>query len=282
LGDRIVPRTGLIAVVTVTVLTAIIFTIDPKLDLTISALFFDPVRRIFPAQSDGLLAGLRFVTSWTVAIAIAIPGMSMIGKMLFPSRPAFVPGRAMLLILMSIAIGPGLLVNAGLKEYWNRPRPGLVTEFGGPMTFKPWWDGSGACQRNCSFVSGESAAAFAMLAPAALMPAPWRWTAIGAATVFGTLMASLRVVFGGHFFTDVMFAAALSAMLVWTLHGWLYRWQPLRWSDERIENALGEAGRLAHAGLIGIGRRLAAFAGAVAAIAGSLFGRALGAAPRRG
>lgn len=275
-------RLGLAVIVAVTVLTAIVFALHPQLDLTISAMFFDPVRRTFPAQGDRFLAGFRFVTSWVIVIAIAIPCISLIGKMLFPMRPALVRGRAMLLVLLSIALGPGLLVNAGLKEHWNRPRPGAVTEFGGPFAFKPWWDASGQCRNNCSFVSGESAAAFAMLAPAALAAAPWRLAAIGAAMTFGTLMALLRVVFGGHFFTDVVFAGALSAMLVWTLHGWLYRWTPRRWSDEKVEQALGDVGHAIRAGLAAAGERLAAVLVQTATAAGSLFGRALGVAPRRG
>jgi membrane-associated phospholipid phosphatase len=198
------------------------------------------------------------------------------------SRPALIPGRAMLLILMALTLGPGLLANAGFKENWNRPRPGVVQEFGGPMTFKAWWDTSGECPRNCSFVSGESAAAFAMLAPAALVGGPLRLIAIAAATLFGALIAFLRVMFGGHFFTDVVFAAALSAFVVWTLHGWLYRWQPLLWSDRRIEDALGDAGRHGREALIALGRRLAAIANAIIGGVGARFGRALGAAHRRG
>jgi membrane-associated phospholipid phosphatase len=273
---------GLFVIVATTAVTAIVFTLDPNLDLAISAQFFDPVRRIFPAQSDWFLAGFRFVTSWAIVLATVIPAIAMLGKMLFPSRPALLPGRAMVFILTTIAVGPGLLVNAGFKDNWNRPRPGAVREFGGAMTFKPWWDASGQCRRNCSFVSGESAAAFAMLAPAALAAAPWRLIAVGAAILFGVLMASLRVVFGGHFFTDVVFAGALTALLVWTLHGLLYRWWPLMWPDGRIEDALADAGRHGRAAFIAAGQRLAAFGAAIAAAVGSRFGQRAGAASRHG
>ncbi len=276
-----VSHVGLGVIAIATVLTALVFTLYPELDLAISAAFFDPARGIFPAQNDRFLAGFRFVTSWAIAIGIAIPVIALIGKMLFPSRPALLPGRAMLLILMSIVLGPGLIVNAGFKENWSRPRPGVVQEFGGAMTFKPWWDTSGQCPRNCSFVSGESAAAFAMLAPAALVSAPWQMTAITVATVFGALMGFLRVMFGGHFFTDVLFAGALSAMLVWTLHGWLYRWRLRTLSDSMIEDALGDAGRHARAGIVAIGQRLGAVRGLVVSGIGSRPGRASGAASRR-
>jgi lipid A 4'-phosphatase len=281
LGERFVSRLGLVVIVAVTLLTAIVFAVNPKLDLTISAMFFEPLRRTFPAQGDWFLAGFRFATSWVIVIAIAIPSISLIGKMLFPARPALVPGRAMLLILLSIAIGPGLLVNAGLKEHWNRPRPGAVKEFGGPFVFKPWWDASGQCRSNCSFVSGESAAAFAMLAPATLVAGPWRVAAIGAAMVFGTLMALLRVVFGGHFFTDVVFAGALSALLVWLLHGWLYRWMPRQWSDAKLEQALADTGYMIRDGLAALGGRFAAVRIWIVSAAGDLLSRAFGPAPRR-
>ena len=79
---------GLIVIVATATVTAIVFTLYPGLDLAISAVFFDPDRRIFPAQGDGFLAGFRFVTSWTVAVAIAIPAISLIGTM---SRPAMSP-----------------------------------------------------------------------------------------------------------------------------------------------------------------------------------------------
>lgn len=106
-------------------------------------------------------------------------------------------------------------------------------------------------------------------------------TAIGAATLFGAMMGFLRVAFGGHFFTDVLFAGALSAMLVWTLHGWFYRWHPRVLSDRRIEDALGDTGRLARAGVATIREWLGSAGSAMAAGVGSRFGRAPTTASRR-
>jgi hypothetical protein len=99
--------------------------------------------------------------------------------------------------------------------------------------------------------------------------------------LFGVLMGFLRVAFGGHFFTDVLFAGALSALLVWTLHGWLYRWRSQMLSDRKIEDALGDAGRHARAGFAVVGQRLGAAGSVVAAGIGSRIGRATGAASRR-
>jgi len=45
------------------------------------------------------------------------------------------------------------------------------------------------------------------------VPAPWRAAAIGAAAAFTFTMSTLRVAVGGHFFTDVLFGA-LTTMLI--------------------------------------------------------------------
>ena len=55
---------------------------------------------------------------------------------------------------------PWLMANVTLKEYWARPRPIAVVQFGGNEPFVPWWDPRGDCTANCSFVSGEVTEAF--------------------------------------------------------------------------------------------------------------------------
>ena len=107
-------------------------------------------------------------------------------------------GRAVIFLIATIAIGPGLIVNLGLKDHWHRPRPVHTQEFGGPDAFRPWYDDRGACKKNCSFVSGEAATGFWMVAPASVLPPPWRTPAIVAAFVFGVCSSLLRMAFGGH------------------------------------------------------------------------------------
>jgi membrane-associated phospholipid phosphatase len=62
-------------------------------------------------------------------------------------------------------------------------------------------------------VSGEAATAAWMFGPAMLVPAPWRGAALAAAAVFTAVMSALRMSVGAHFFTDVLFGA-LSTMLI--------------------------------------------------------------------
>ena len=123
-------------------------------------------------------------------------------------------GAALLMLATSLALGPGVLVNVGLKDHAHRPRPIQVTEFGGPFVFRPFYRFDGACHRNCSFVSGEGSSAAWVLAPALLAPPPWRVVSITAALVFGAAPSLLRMAFGGHVTADSLFAALFSWIVI--------------------------------------------------------------------
>lgn len=44
--------------------------------------------------------------------------------------------------------------------------------------------------------------------------------------------------FGGHFFTDVSIAGLVTFLVIWLLHGIIYRWASTRTTDDRIDAAL--------------------------------------------
>lgn len=113
-------------------------------------------------------------------------------------------GRRLAFLALSLALGPGLLVDGVLKDHVHRPRPVEVREFGGRLDFQPYYQLAGPCPRNCSFPSGEAAAAFWLVAPASLAPLPLRPLLTAAALLFGAATGFLRVSFGGHFLSDVI------------------------------------------------------------------------------
>ena len=43
---------------------------------------------------------------------------------------------------------------------------------------------------------------------------------------------------GGHFVSDVIFAGVFTFLIIWVVHGLLYRWPRTRLSDEAIERAI--------------------------------------------
>jgi lipid A 4'-phosphatase len=230
-------RTGLVIALAVAGIVGVLFAWHPEWDLAISRLFYDADKHDFPLTFVRGLYRLREGAQWAVAAIAAPAALALVAKLVLPRRRMLIPARAVVFLLGTLMIGPGLLVNVTLKDYWPRSRPIDVPQFGGGETFTPWWDPRGGCAKNCSAVAGEASGAFWTLAPAALMPPQWRPLAYAGAIAFGAAVGALRIAFGGHFFTDVIFAGVLMFLVVWIMHGLLYRWrtQP---GDETLERAL--------------------------------------------
>lgn len=193
--------------------------IFPGIDLTVSGWFFDPATTSFPARHapfhewirrsmpSFLFAGLGYlVLIWAVGEWLKRPILGM-------------TRRAMAFLVLSLALGPGLIVNVLFKDTWGRPRPSTIAEFGGPNTFVPAMIFSDQCDTNCSFTSGHGALGFWPLALALLAPRPWRRLAVAAALAFGAVVGYVRIAQGGHFLSDTVFSAAITLGIVW----WLFR-----------------------------------------------------------
>jgi lipid A 4'-phosphatase len=231
-------RTGLVVALALALVIGLVFGIYPELDLKLAALFYDGAQKIFPMKLNAAAAFARDAAMW-VAWALVLPAIvTILAKFVRPDRPMLMSGRAAIFLLVTIILSAGVLTNLTFKSYWGRPRPVVVTEFGGDQQFVPWWDPRGACARNCSFFSGEGATAFWTYAPAALVPPAWRPLAYAAATVFGVVTSGLRMAFGGHFFTDVAIAGLVSFLVIWLAYALIYRWAATRLTDEAVDAAL--------------------------------------------
>jgi membrane-associated phospholipid phosphatase len=156
---------------------------------------------------------LRLAPHWLLGGLVAL----WLGRRLRWSRLPAPSGLAIAFLAASLTIGPGLIVNLGLKDHSHRPRPVHVVEFGGEQAFRPWYRFDGECRKNCAFASGEAASGFWMLAPALLAPPPWRAAAVAGALVYGLATSALRVAFGGHFLSDVLFGGLIAAIVVLAL-----------------------------------------------------------------
>jgi lipid A 4'-phosphatase len=231
-------RTGLVIALGIAAVVGAVFAVYPELDLAIARPFYDVAQQDFSLRFHSTLAWLRSESMWVVTALIAPAVVALVVKLLLPFTRMLMSGRAVVFLIATLILGPGLFVNVVMKDHWPRSRPIDVPEFNGSERFVPWWDPRGACPKNCSFVAGESAGAFWTLAPATLAPPPWRPLAYAAAVVFGAAVGALRIVFGGHFFTDVVFAGISMFLIVWLIHGVVYRWRATRLSDAAVEQAL--------------------------------------------
>jgi lipid A 4'-phosphatase len=231
-------RTGLLITLAVAVGVGFVFGIWPDLDLKLAALFYDPGRNGFWRAPDPTFMRLRNAGIWLTTLIAAAAVLAVLVKLVRPSMPMLIPGRAVVLMLATLALAPGLLANVVLKEHWGRPRPIDVAEFKGDEHFRSWWDPRGDCARNCSFVAGDATGAFWTLAPAVVVPPAWRMLAVGVALAFGAGVGVLRMAAGAHFFSDVVFAGVFTFLLIWLTHGLIYRWRRTRISDETVERAI--------------------------------------------
>ena len=245
-------RTGLIIALAVGAVVGLVFGLYPQLDLAIARPFHgivDANHNVFAARFWPRMMLVHLVMLRAGFLLVVPAVVALVVKLILPRRKMLMSGRAVVFLIATMALGPGLLVNVALKDHWGRPRPVEVAQFGGPYHFVAWWDPRGDCPKNCSFVSGDVSTAAWTLAPAALAPPQWRALAYGAALVFTGAMAAMRIVAGGHFFTDTLFAGVFTYLLIWLAYALIYRWPRTRLDDERIERVIGRIGLGCTAGL---------------------------------
>ncbi len=119
--------------------------------------------------------------------------------------------RPALFLVLLLALGPGLLVNVIFKDNYGRARPSELQEFGGNLTHNHVWEfGNGG--RNSSFPSGHAAIAFYLMAPWFLYrhsnrPQALFFLVVGLA--WGSLIGATRMLQGGHYLTDILWAAGM-------------------------------------------------------------------------
>jgi lipid A 4'-phosphatase len=195
------------------VLSAAVFQFWPGVDLAVSGWFFTPGKGFALAGSAAvnlLREAIWWMSNLMVVFAIIAVVAALAGKPFFDLR------RAVLILLLYL-IGPVLLADGVLKRFWGRARPGNVEDFGGTQHFTPPLIPADQCMSNCSFVSGEGAAAaalaiaFLLIAPTVrqrVSPAVFRLY-VGLSVAVPLTGMALRVMLGRHFLSDTIFAALL-------------------------------------------------------------------------
>lgn len=197
-------------------LTAL-FLVFPRLDIWVSGLFYEPGLGFVHARgwfAEFVRKGLPVVLFGALLFIVLL----WLAGRLFGQRFLGIDGRVTLFLASSLAIGPGLIVNTLLKENWGRARPSQIRDFGGDAVYTPPWLLTDQCDGNCSFTSGHGALGFWVVAFAFLVPRRHRATAMAAALVFGSGVAFVRIIQGGHFLSDTLWSAVIVISVTWALH----------------------------------------------------------------
>lgn len=114
-------------------------------------------------------------------------------------------------LVLSAILGPGLIANGLLKEYWGRPRPRELVDFGGRSNFEPVLSIDPSSE-GLSFPCGHATMGFFFLAFYFLLRRSrpeWARVAVFGALAAGGLMGIARMTQGAHFFSDAVWAAVV-------------------------------------------------------------------------
>lgn len=198
---------------------AVFFLLLPEVDLWVSGWFYTPEAGFFLTHTWWCRLVYRGVEVFTTAFIITMIGL-LLASILARQRLRFLNTRKIVYLLLVLALGPGLLVNALFKEHWGRARPNNIEAFGGAAVFSPAWIITDACNRNCSFVSGHAAMGFYLIAPALL--ARRRRIMLTGAFAAGSLTGAVRIIQGGHFLSDVVFAGFIVYATAVVLHACMF------------------------------------------------------------
>lgn len=210
-----------------TLLACLLFAIWPELDLITSGWFYLPEKQAFMLWRDdwllfvpyilfprlGQLLALGVIACWLYGLWRRWQGASLQAYRLFFG-----------FFIASALIGQVAIVGQGLKEHYGRSRPIDVQPFNGEKRFTPALQPADQCETNCSFVSGHVAEAAFMMVFGWLGPlrARRRWLKIAA--VLSAIMIVARMIPGGHFLSDGVFAFLITYWSLW-LTELLFRWR---------------------------------------------------------
>ena len=221
------PATAVLALIVAWFALLAAFYLHPSLDVEVSSFFFtgplcqaalpDFVCGYFPLRRLQVVEHVRqilYVLPYAAAALIVVVGASGFFSREIRKR---IPMGRLVVAIVSLCLGPGLIVNGFLKSYSGRPRPVQTSVFGGPFDFAAAGTFVGECAKNCSFVSGEASGAGWMLCLLFLLPSRIRlW--VGPPLVAGSLiMAGLRVAVGAHYASDALLGWLLAIILFMAL-----------------------------------------------------------------
>lgn len=208
---------GASPIATAFVLTLVLsayFVLLPGVDVAVSGLFHDPALG-FVATTDPLLKALRKSSTWVM-------GLMLLGLVVVAIRgwwTGWREARKALFLISGLALASGLVVNGLFKSLWGRARPIQIEAFGGDAQFTSAWMITDQCASNCSFVSGEASSAAWIAAVAVVMtPQAWRPVLIPVAFAYAAALSFNRLLFGGHFLSDIVLSWAITALVLCLLH----------------------------------------------------------------
>jgi len=206
-----------------TAAVTLLFWLTP-LDLLIAHAFYVPELAAsehagWPARESPLVQALyQAAPLLTLSIGLPALGLALLGGLHPRTRPW---RRDATVLALTVLLGPGLLVNGIFKEHADRPRPVQTVGLGGTAAYTPPFALPGPLDDGKSLPCGHCSVGFALIALWLVWTGRHLWlarSALALALVLGFALGYARVAAGGHWPSDVLLAAAMSAATAGAVH----------------------------------------------------------------
>ncbi len=193
---------------------ALVPTAWPHLDLGAAALFAPPSARIHAVE----WAWVAWINAWVPAAFRVCLVIALAGWIAATLKPRWAAWRLPLaFVVLAGVLGPGIVVNWGFKDNWQRARPYQVENFGGPQQFSRAAVLTDQCNNNCSFVSGHVACGVFLISLGLVHRKRQRmWAAAGIAC--GLAIGFSRMAAMAHWFSDVLWAFPITLATSWLVY----------------------------------------------------------------
>ncbi len=197
---------------TVFLIIGILLTVGYTFDIFLSGLFYYGDAQFFLQSQQPLSIIFRDILLPVLVLYIfvlpIIGNIVPVHKLYFGYRFCF---KEIVFIWIAGSITLILVVNALLKNMWGRTRPNDILQFGGNDVFVPWYKFGDSCISNCSFVSGDASVGFALIVFYFLTN---KNIYIYLSVLFGISIGFIRIIAGGHFFSDIIFSQIIVTAVI--------------------------------------------------------------------
>lgn len=222
------------------VLCVALFATMPQLDLMVATRYFTSNQGFNHANEPIVRALYTWSPPVGRAILIALAVFAALGSIIARSlktrnqalaqQCAGPWRRAAAVAVLCGVLGPGLVIEGWFKNTAGRPRPVQVVQFGGDQPFHGAFEHGTTPVQHRSFVSSHAAAGFWLMSLGLTCAPLWRrrWLLIG--LVAGSVIGTGRMLQGGHFLSDIIFAFyavwVSCEIVMWLEQRWRQRTRP--------------------------------------------------------